>query len=218
MTASITRHPAPDTLMSYAAGTLPEPLAAVMAAHIDLCPACRAEVRDLELMGALLLADTRATADQALPIPHRPPADAPLAGARPAGRIGPADKLPAPIARHFGLTFETIPWRRLGPGLWHHRLPLSPGVVGDLRLIRVGPGYSMPEHGHGGAELTLVLHGAFCDATGHYAQGDVQNLDTETEHQPVADPVTGCICLFGIEQPTRFKNRLLRLLQPLTGM
>jgi putative transcriptional regulator len=58
-------------------------------------------------------------------------------------------------------------------------------------------------HGHRGSELTLVLAGAFADATGAYHRGDVQDPDDETEHQPAADKESGCICLIASERPPR---------------
>ena len=76
----------------------------------------------------------------------------------------------------------------------------------------------MPEHGHGGAELTLVLRGAFHDETGRYARGDVADLDETVEHQPVVTDAGGdCICLIASEKPERFHGLVARLLQPLRG-
>ena len=76
----------------------------------------------------------------------------------------------------------------------------------------------MPEHGHGGTELTLVIEGAYGDDTGRYGRGDVQEVDGSIEHQPVADAELGCICLIASEQPARFKTLIARLVQPWTGM
>jgi putative transcriptional regulator len=56
-------------------------------------------------------------------------------------------------------------------------------------------------HGHAGAELTLVLSGAFSDASGAFRRGDLQDVDGETEHQPVGDKDEGCICLIAAEGP-----------------
>ena len=67
--------------------------------------------------------------------------------------------------------------------MWDHPLPLA--GAGKLRLLKVAPGHGIPEHGHGGAELTLVLRGSFHDETGRYARGDVADLDETVEHQPV---------------------------------
>ncbi len=53
---TITHHLDDATLMSYAAGSLPESLAAVAAAHVSMCGRCRHEVSVHERMGAALLA------------------------------------------------------------------------------------------------------------------------------------------------------------------
>lgn len=214
---TIMRHPDPSTLMSFAAGSLAEPLAAVVAAHLDMCGACRAEVADLELMGALLLADQTSTREMAAAagIPERPEDEEQLEAAR---HIDSSGRLPRPLASAFELSFDTIPWKRLGPGVWHHRLQLSPGVTGDLRLLKIGPGRVMPDHGHGGAELTLVLEGAYSDETGSYRRGDMQDVDESVEHTPIADKEAGCICLIASERPARFKSLVGRLTQPWTGM
>lgn len=212
---TIMRHPDPATLLSFASGSLAEPLAAVVAAHLDMCLACHAEVGDLELLGAALLADISPADSAAIAVPQRP-ADGPTSSNR--RHVDPSGKLPAPLASAFQLTFDGIPWKLLGPGVWHHRLPLSPGVEGYLRLLKIGPGRVMPDHGHGGAELTLVLDGAYSDKSGAFRRGDVQDVDETIEHTPVADKVAGCICLIASEKPARFNGIVGRLMQPWTGM
>jgi putative transcriptional regulator len=89
---------------------------------------------------------------------------------------------------------------------------------GGLGLLKVAPGRVVPEHGHAGAELTLVLRGSFHDATGRYLPGDVADLDETVEHKPIADPGRECICLVASERPSRFRGLLARLLQPLHGL
>ena len=76
----------------------------------------------------------------------------------------------------------------------------------------------MPEHGHGGCEMTLVLAGSYHDETGAFGPGDLQDVDESVEHKPLTDAVTGCICLIASERPARFKGLFGRLFQPLTGM
>jgi putative transcriptional regulator len=60
-------------------------------------------------------------------------------------------------------------------------------------------------HGHTGAELTVVLTGAFTDASGEYRRGDMQDIDN-IEHQPVGDQEEGCICLVAAEGPYLLKG------------
>lgn len=218
MNRTISQHPDEATLMSYAAGALPEALAAVVAAHAAMCGRCRRELADLDLLGAALVLGHAASAGQdsgEMPSLPRPVTAAKVGGPR---TVPPGERLPAPIALTYGIAFDSIPWKRLGPGVWHHRLPLSKGVEGDLRLLKIGPGREMPDHGHSGSELTLVLDGAFSDVTGTYNAGDLQDVSEEHEHKPLADADVGCICLIASEKPARFKGLFGRLMQPLTGM
>jgi putative transcriptional regulator len=209
---TITRHLDDVTLMSFAAGSLPATLAAVAAAHVSMCARCRDEVALLERVGAALLADMPGAA-MARPGPAMPAIDVPPAAA--ASVRG--EEVPAPLLRLVGGSLDAVRWRWLAPGLWHRPLPI--GAPGALQLLKGSPGVRVPEHGHAGSELTLVLRGALIDATGRYGPGDVADLDEEIEgHAPAADPEAGCICVVANERPSRFRDLLARLLQPWHGL
>jgi putative transcriptional regulator len=214
MKTIIKRHPDDATLLGYAAGGLNEALSAAVAAHVAMCQRCRDEVADMETLGeALLAAPALSRGAGCVTAPE-------MASVQAAGNVTPSqvsDLLPRPIALRYGLTFDAIPWRRLGPGVWHYRLPLR-AESGDLRLLRIARGVRMPEHGHGGTELTLVLDGAYSDASGVYRRGDLQDIDEDVDHQPIADPEHGCVCLIASEQRARFKGLIGRILSPLTGL
>ena len=216
MSTVIRHHPDSTTLLSYAAATIAEPLAAVVAAHLAMCPRCRAEVADLELFGsAIMLSAPGRSGGVALKAPSRP-ADVATDVAQ---RVAQAnERLPAPIAATYALSLDSIPWKRLGPGVWHHRLALRQENDGDLRLLRIAPGRKMPDHGHGGAELTLVIEGSYSDVTGKYRRGDIQDVDEGIEHQPIVDKYDECVCLIASEHPARFKTLVGRLTQPWTRM
>jgi putative transcriptional regulator len=204
---TITHHLDDATLMSFAAGALPAALAAVAAAHADMCPHCRREVAALERVGGALLAGL---SPAKIGEPRRPvPAGVP-AGAhelrQPAAR--PAVEIPRPVAGLIGGGLDAVRWRWLAPGVRDHLLPLA--GAGKLRLLKVGPGRNVPEHGHGGAELTLVLRGSFHDETGRYLRGDVADLDDTIAHQPVTGTDGDCICLVASESPEQFSGRLAR--------
>ncbi len=209
---TITHHLDDATLMSFAAGSLPNTLAAVAAAHISVCPRCRRELAAHERIGAALMAGL-------------PPAEMQRAGLVPPLREGeraePAPTLqgdiPHPLAGIIGLSLDEVRWRWIGPGLWHRPLPIS--GAGSLHLIKGAPSARVPEHDHGGGELTLVLRGALIDETGRYGPGDVADIDESVEHHaPSADPEAGCICVIANEHPTRFRGLLARLMQPWHGM
>ena len=92
---------------------------------------------------------------------------------------------------------------------------LSADGEGSLRLLYIPPGRAVPEHGHRGLELTLVLQGSFSDAVGHFGAGDVETAEDDIDHQPVAGPGPPCICLAATDAPLRFHALIPRLLQPL---
>lgn len=223
---SITHHPDPATLMSYAGGGLAEPIAAVVACHVAVCRTCRKELSWLEQAGADLLAGIDGVTMIASGPRHPAAAAAPPSPARstPASAVPPGPRetiltdVPAPLIRFVGPRLDRIDWKYLAPGVRHVPLPLSPGAKGDLRLIKVAAGQRMPDHGHGGQEMTMLLAGAYTDEVGRFTTGDVADLDEDVEHQPVADPVDGCICLIASVKPARYKGLFARLVQPFIGI
>jgi putative transcriptional regulator len=221
MTTTINRHPDDATLLSFAAGSLGEPLSATVASHVSMCERCRGEIKLMEQLGMAVLtsAPILAAAQEDIVLPGRPSdPSASERGAPGTASLARDALLPETLVRQYGLSADTIPWKMLAPGVWHHKLALSPAAKGDLRLLKIGPGLKMPDHGHGGPELTLVLDGAYGDETGVYARGDLQDVDEDIEHQPIADKVTGCICLIASERPARFKGVFGRLMQSWSGL
>lgn len=210
---TIAHHPDPATLMSYAAGSLAEPLSAVVASHAELCPACREDVRRLEALGAAILERVEPVA---APAPDLCEGEA--LPRRLANTVRSDGVLPASIARLVGGGLDKVHWSAVAPGVQQYKLPVSNPSEGLLVLLKIGAGKRIPEHGHGGSELTLVLTGSYSDATGRYGRGDVADLDEDIEHQPVVDPDDECICLIASETKAKFKGMLPRLLQPIFGV
>lgn len=215
--ARILHHPDDATLMSYAAGSLSPVLSAVVSAHVDMCPHCRRELRLMESMGLALI--EQLPGDPHVKMPAMPAGGGERSGAtRPHRTVlnGPAGDVPAPLRPLVGDRLDRIEWRRMGFGVWHHPIPHAGDGV--LTLLKIEPGRKMPEHGHGGTELTLMLAGAYDDHMGRFERGDIADLDGDVEHRPVADPVTGCICFVASERRASFKSMVSRALQPWTGM
>jgi putative transcriptional regulator len=206
-------HHTPDALLAaYAAGTLPYPFAVLVAAHVSLCDACRAGLEAHHLLGGLTLAG-QPSADLSAGARERTLAalDQPRPAEPTPQRRG---VYPAPLA---GLLGDTEPrWRSLGFGtkqaiLWR-------GHEGSLRLLSIPGGQAVPDHGHRGLELTLVLAGSFSDAAGSYGPGDLEVADEAVEHVPVAGAGEPCICAAATDAPLRFRSMVPRLLQPVFGI
>jgi putative transcriptional regulator len=84
--------------------------------------------------------------------------------------------------------------------------------------MRVATGRGVPEHGHSGSEITLVLSGSYTDRFGRFQPGDVADLDPDVEHDLKVDSAQACICLVAVESPARFKGIIARLMQPFIGI
>ncbi len=220
---TITHHPSEELLLDYATGALGEAWSLAVATHLALCPVCRQTVTEMEAIGAGLMArlETEPVADDAftdvlerIDAPLAPPAPAPAPP--PVRAAGTKPLLPQPLRDYVGGDVAHLNWQRLGLGAYQKLIPTAGGST--ARLLRIPAGQPVPEHGHRGLELTLVLDGAFSDQTGYYGAGDFQEADDNLQHQPHAAPDTDCICLAVTEAPLKFKDLSVRLVQPLLGI
>lgn len=218
-------HLDPATVVAFVAGALSEAMAVVAATHLAGCSHCHAQVRDAERIGGVLVEQQQPDGTDAA---HREtlraamlerldqaPVEAPrVAPALPAAAD--PDRLPAPLHPYFGPSFGALKWRWMAPGV--HCIRSAGAGGGQLFMLRIAPGRSMPLHGHGRGELTQILRGAYDDVLGHFGPGDVADLDSEVTHQPVTAPGAPCICVAALDAPLRFPGWLARRLQPLVGL
>lgn len=114
--------------------------------------------------------------------------------------------LPEPTRSAALAALETSNWRFAGPGL--RTLPLMSEEDTKAELIRIEPGRGAPQHGHAGAEYTLVLCGAFGDGQRVYEPGDLCVAGPEVEHRPVAEPGGVCIALAVTDAPLAYRGAL----------
>lgn len=207
------RHHLSDALMmAYAAGELPEAFSLVVATHVSLCDDCRAALAGFEAVGGAVLdaTDEQPMADDSLAalLSRLPPRDpAPQPGPRRARSL-----LPAPLQDYVGGDIDRVKWRSIGMGVRQAILPTGDG--GTARLLHIPAGQSVPDHGHRGLELTLVLQGAFRDSTDRFGPGDVEIATEALDHTPVAEAGADCICLAATDARLRFNSLIPRLAQP----
>lgn len=215
----ISHHLDDATVVAYAAGTLGEAHSVVVASHLAFCAECRGAVRAAESLGGFLLDEQDANGvSDACRAATLASLDGVARQTSPAKRIA-VSGVPAPLRSLLGnVPLESLKWKSKAPGVAKLDIVLSPGSRTHLQLLKIAPGKTLPDHGHGGEELTLVLKGSYSDHTGRYGAGDVADLDEETEHQPRVDSDEDCICLIATEAPTRFKSFWARLAQPFVGI
>jgi putative transcriptional regulator len=204
------KHHIPEPLLSaYAIGSIEAPFATAIACHISICDECRAMLQTHQSLGGILLEDLPETpVSAAAEFAMMAQLDLPSPQIAPLVRQG---IYPAPLQQY--LTLRGPKWRALGGGV--KQAILSAGSEGSLRILRIPAGQAVPEHGHGGLEMTLVLQGGFSDATGRYGVGDLEVTNEDIDHIPTAWPGEDCICLAATNAPLRFHGLIPRLLQPL---
>ncbi len=200
-------------LLAYSAGTLPEAYGLVVATHVSLCDECRARLDSFDAVGGAVLDDCGAAelgANSLQSTLVRIAAN-PVFEAAPR-RSAPGSVFPTPLQDYFGGDLAKVRWRAVGGGV--RQSILTTGSDATARLLHIPPGVTIPDHGHRGLELTLVLNGAFSDENDRFARGDVEIADEHLEHTPVAEKGEPCICLAATDAPLRFTKLLPRIAQP----
>ncbi len=201
-----------ELMMGYAAGILPEAFNLVVATHLSLCDESRAGVESYEAVGGAVLESTAtskmssgALADCLKRIKTEQPE-----GAKAKRSEG---VFPNPLQAYVGGDLDAVKWRSLGNGTKQAILPTASGAT--ARLLFIPAGTAVPDHGHRGTELTLVLQGAFADEVDRFGRGDIEIANEDLNHQPIAEMGEDCICLAATDAPLRFNSLLPRLMQPL---
>src|SRR5688572_26067360 len=150
---TISHHPDIATLMCCSAGSQPEARAAVIASHLACCAECRAEVARMEKIGAVLFDEIKpADVSCAAPVIAMRAGEQYAGTAQDGIRVryrcckAEGGDVPGPLAALIGPRLDDLSWRWVAPGVRSSCVPLSEGCCGDLRLFKVSPGKSLPEH------------------------------------------------------------------------
>ena len=213
MSEEIQHHISDDILMAYSAGVLPEAFSLMVATHVSLCDVCRAKLESYDALGGAVLdvpSDAVAMSDDSLaatlamingaapepkPVPHR------------------SGVFPRPLQDYLGGDLDAVKWRPVGMGVKQAILPTEKGAA-SARLLFIPAGAAVPDHGHNGLEMTMVLKGAFSDGDERFARGDVEIATEDHQHMPVADISEDCICLAVTDARLKFNSLLPKLAQP----
>ena len=207
----IKHHLSDSLLLGYAAGTLPEAFGLIAATHVTMCDDCRARLAALEAVGGAMVEDQTAA----------PLSD--FALERTLSRLSAPQRrtqaelrhsiLPAPLLSYIGGDLDAVRWKTIGMGVRQAILPTSRGAT--ARLLHIPSNRVVPDHGHRGTELTLVLSGAFHDSVDRFGPGDLEIATSDLVHTPIAEAGVDCICLAATDAPLRFNSLVPRLLQPI---
>jgi putative transcriptional regulator len=230
----IRHHPPLEVLLDFASGSLPEPVALVVAAHADLCAACREEIATFEVVGGEMLAEIEpvSMSENALDAVMarldasesftsvavaRASAPATIAPTCEAAATAIADLISPSVLAHLGGDLSRLVWRKVGGLFEEIKLPIS--VKGfKASLMRLKPNSMIPMHTHRGREYTLVLAGGFRENGSQYDVGDFTLRDASDIHRPVVDGDEGCVCLMVLDAPIKLTGMIGRLVNPFLRM
>jgi putative transcriptional regulator len=215
----ISRHPDAAWLIDYACGNLSRGFELVVSAHVMACAQCAEDVRSAERLGAELMLDSAPTSPRlsASSIIDAEPREPTWLLGRPglaAPRAG--SSLQSFVDAYLDCGLSALPWRKAGRGLQIAKLRAEDDE--RLWVLRAEPNTVLPQHGHAGSELTLVLKGAYFNGDTIYAAGDLEDANETTEHQPIVTRDGECICLAATEGLLRFKSWPPRLAQRYLGI
>ncbi|WP_049641301.1 ChrR family anti-sigma-E factor [Candidatus Rhodobacter oscarellae] len=208
---TIKHHLTEPILMAYSAGTLPEAFSLVVATHLSMCEECRARAASYDAVGGAMLDGATLDMDEGALEATLALLEAPVE--RPIKADVPADAVfPGPLRDYVGGDLDAVQWKAVGGGVRQAILPTSKDA--SVRLLHIPAGMAVPDHGHRGTELTLVLQGAFRDEEDRFGPGDVEVANEDLTHTPVAEEGMDCICLAATDAPLRFSGLIPRLAQP----
>ncbi|MEM1130666.1 MAG: ChrR family anti-sigma-E factor [Pseudomonadota bacterium] len=212
-------HTLPDQiLMAYSTGMLPQSFDLVVATHVSICDDSRARLESFDAIGGAVLEQSAPAEMAEGSLDHMLSV---LSQGNGSEAVSPRSILgegvfPEPLQTVVGGDLDAVEWRGIGMGC--KQAVVYRAGESSVRLLQIPGGVGMPEHSHGGTEMTLVLQGAYRDEVGRFARGDVEVGDSGLMHTPVAEGDEPCICLVANEARLKFTTLLPKLAQPFLGI
>ena len=195
----IKHHLTDKILMAYSAGQLSEAFNLIVATHISMCDECRAAMSSFDALGGALLENECLNGE---PAPDLQATMALIKAETPPDRTPPpvrSTETPFPLVAYVGDNLDDVKWKPVGMGVKQSILQTS--AEATARLLYIPAGVAVPDHGHHGTELTLVLRGAYSDETDHFKRGDVEIAGEDLHHTPIADAHSDCCLLYTSPSP-----------------
>jgi putative transcriptional regulator len=208
--------PVDALLAAYAAKTLTQPQAALVAAHLELRPDNRGYVAALEAVHGVFLEELKpvplAGRDRRLVNIFSSPTVEPLPETSEQPVADGNDLLPRALRRLAGCDFVDPPWRHRASGIKEALLPDD--GAGCARFVSVAPGVRLPIARD---DAALVLAGAASNGAGYYERGGIVFAGEPTSGGPTVEGSVDCVCFVVTEAPVKLPGRLSRVLHLVMG-
>lgn len=214
--AVLEARPLDALLAAYAARTLSPPLAALVAAHLELKLDNRAYVATLEAAHGVFLEELK-------PVPlvgrdrrlvnifasQDPDVEEPAAAAPSAEDI----LMPPALRRFVACDYGDLSWQTRLPGI--EEAVVGQDDFGVASFVCGRPGAQLPLQSQDDLKVALLLAGSFADANGHHERGEI--VFTDGAAPWTVDSETDCICFIVSEGRAKPSGALGRVLQRVMG-
>jgi len=206
-------HPKNEVIEKYAAGELFPHLDTMVSAHIEVCQECRlgykriveknsrhfsslsSDFSNLELDSAFDSIMNKVA------IQNNDSKNEETSGNVAVNVSGQVIHLPRSM--NF-LKDRQVPWKEFGKKNAIAPIVMSP--KGNLYLIYIGPGESVPQHNHSGIEYSYVVAGSYDDGISIFNTGDFSSSTHEIGHSPRATSEDGCLVISWVEGRLNYFN------------
>jgi putative transcriptional regulator len=212
----INHHPPLELLFDYAAGTIAEPVALIVATHAALCVDCATCIGKIEAVGGTFLETIEPVyvGDDVLKaVMMRLDEPQPAVVRERSIDAETTAVVPEPLLPYIARGLAHLAWKSAGRMAEETRLPLT-ATGFKAALMRLKPGAEMPIHTHRGSEFTLVLAGGYKDEGKQFLRGDFDFKDASHEHRPIVDTDGPCLCLVVLDAPVKLTGGFGRLINP----
>jgi len=211
----IEERPLDGLLAAYAARTLSPPLAALVAAHLDLKLDNRAYVAALEAAHGVFLEEL-----EPVPLVGRDRRLVNIFASQdpdaedPAPTVSRAEDIlmPPALRRFVGRDYADLTWQARLPGI--QEAVVAQDEFGVASFVCGRPGTQLPMQAHDDLKVALLLAGSFTDANDHHERGDIVFTDGGVS---AVDSETDCICFIVSEGRAKPSGALGRILQRVIG-
>ncbi|KZN46263.1 ChrR family anti-sigma-E factor [Pseudoalteromonas luteoviolacea] len=217
-------HPSKQLMHKHVAGELPVGLSVAIAAHVELCDKCRAEVEAIEAKQADMFFTSEMHVDSDTKDVSLAEDDllfdamlSDITSLEVETEVVPNEVTMFDYQDRSVQLPRAIAALKLGSFMnagkvSRARFELDEGPMRSS-LLHIKPGGEIPEHTHTGFELTLLLDGTFEDESGKYVPGDFIMLDGRHNHTPKTKD--GCLCFTLVDNALHFNKGLSKLLNPI---
>lgn len=208
-------------MMDYAAGTLDEVYALVIATHLALSPKARNMVSQYEGIGGGLLHDCCAPVamkETALrSVLDRLDTCAETKSERPCTeeeiKCAEMKAMPSCLRVYMEPENDHLPWKTIHTGLRTITVKTS-CCQSRAELMKIEAGATIPRHAHKGYEIILILDGVIEEGPQIFVRGDLAIREETIDKNRVAGDETGCLFLTVTTAPSMLHRFLGALLNP----